>query len=92
MREDFGAISSLLLLFNTNHINKHVTFEEEEEVTKKKKKKKKEIMKNGSGRKRISFGITNSLSPPSRVIRMIAQTAVVIKLSGHNRAISRTKE
>ena len=29
MREDFGAISSLLLLFNTNHINKHVTFEEE---------------------------------------------------------------
>ena len=42
MREDFGAISSLLLLFNTIHINKHVTFEEEEEVTKKKKKKKKE--------------------------------------------------
>ena len=41
MREDFGAISSLLLLFNTIHINKHVTFEEEEEVTKKKKKKKK---------------------------------------------------
>ena len=42
MREDFGAISSLLLLFNSIHINKHVTFEEEEEVTKKKKKKKKE--------------------------------------------------
>ena len=42
MREDFGAISSLLLLFNAIHINKHVTFEEEEEVTKKKKKKKKE--------------------------------------------------
>jgi hypothetical protein len=41
VREDFGAISSLLLLFNTIHINKHVTFEEEEEVTKKKKKKKK---------------------------------------------------
>ena len=60
---------------------------------KKKKKKKKELMKNGSGSKMISFGITNSLSPPSRVIRMIAQTAVVIKFSGgHNRAISRTKE
>ena len=54
---------------------------------------KKELMKNGSGSKMISFGIANSLSPPSRVIRMIAQTAVVIKFSGgHNRAISRTKE
>ena len=44
MREDFGAISSLLLLFDTIHINKHVTFEEEEEVTKKKKKKEGEAI------------------------------------------------